>query len=155
LKQAFQETAFGRVQYNRFGKFDNILDDNGQPAIAEVGVVVISERPYAEGEGDSDNLPLSKAEGELIARVSERSQKVVVIIISGRPLVITGYLDTADAWVAAWLPGTEGQGIADVIFGDEPFTGKTPFTWPASMDQLPLGSSDGEPLFAFGHGIER
>jgi beta-glucosidase len=155
LKQALQATSAGRVQYNRFGKFDNILDENGQLAIAEVGVVVISERPYAEGEGDSDDLSLSEAEGELIARVSERSQKVVVIIISGRPLVITDYLDKADAWVAAWLPGTEGQGIADVIFGDVPFTGKTPFTWPASMDQLPLGSSDGEPLFAFGHGIER
>ncbi|MCJ7741928.1 MAG: glycoside hydrolase family 3 C-terminal domain-containing protein, partial [Methanoregula sp.] len=61
----------------------------------------------------------------------------------------------ADAWVAAWLPGTEGQGMADVIFGDVPFTGKTPFTWPASMDQLPLGSSGEAPLFFFGFGIER
>jgi beta-glucosidase len=155
LKQALQATSAGRVQYNRFGKFDKILDENGQPAIADVGVVVISERPYAEGEGDSDNLALSVAEGELIARVSERSQKVVVIIFSGRPLIITDYLDQADAWVAAWLPGTEGQGIADVIFGDVPFTGKTPFTWPATMDQLPLGSSKDEPLFPFGFGIER
>lgn len=155
LKEAFDATASGQVQYDRVGNFDNILDGSGQPAIADVGIVVVAEKPYAEGEGDSDNLVLSQLDAGLIDRVSERSQKVVVIIISGRPLVITDYMDMADAWVAAWLPGTEGQGVADVIFGDVHFTGKTPFTWPASMDQLPLGSSDEAPLFSFGFGIER
>jgi beta-glucosidase len=80
---------------------------------------------------------------------------VVVILLSGRPLMLTDHLDLADAWVAAWLPGTEGQGVADVLFGDEPFTGKTAFSWPAAMDQLPLGSGSGEPLFPFGYGLER
>jgi beta-glucosidase len=155
IKDAFLSTARGRVQFNRFGKFDNILDQSGQPIVADVGVVVISERPYAEGQGDSDNLVLNQIDVDLITRVTERSQKVVVIIISGRPLVIVDYLGMADAWVAAWLPGTEGQGIADVIFGDLPFTGKTPFTWPASMDQLPLGSNEDAPLFPLGHGLGR
>ena len=155
LKEAFQATASGRIQYNRFGKYDNILGQDGNPAIADVGIVVVAEKPYAEGQGDSNNLVLSQTEVDLIARVKERSREVVVIILSGRPLVITDYLDMADAWVAAWLPGTEGQGVVDVIFGDVPFTGKTPFTWPASMDQLPLGSSNDAPLFPFGFGLGR
>lgn len=155
LKEAFNNVASGQIQYNRSGNFDNILDENGQPATADMGIVVVAEKPYAEGMGDSDKLVLSQPDADLIDRIRKRSQKVVVIIISGRPLVITDYMDMADAWVAAWLPGTEGQGIADVIFGDVPFTGKTPFTWPASMHQLPLGSSDEAPLFFFGFGIER
>jgi beta-glucosidase len=122
--------------------------------MADVGVVVIAENPYAEGAGDSKDLTLSDNEIELIQRVRERSQKLVVLVMAGRPLVITEALDLADAWVALWLPGTEGQGVADVLFGDLPFTGKTSFTWPASMDQLPLGSYDTEPLFSYGHGLE-
>lgn len=155
LKAAFEAAFDGHLQYNRFGKYDHILDGNGDPAIADVGIVVISENPYAEGEGDSNDLTLSDIEIELIARVAERSERVVVLVMSGRPLVITDALDLADAWVAIWLPGTEGQGVADVLFGDEPFVGKTPFTWPASMEQLPLGSYDTEPLFSYGHGIEK
>jgi beta-glucosidase len=155
LKEAFNNVASGQIQYNRSGNFDDIMDENGQPATADVGIVVVAEKPYAEGMGDSDKLVLSQPDADLIKRVRKCSRKVVVIIISGRPLVITDNIDMADAWVAAWLPGTEGQGIADVIFGDVPFTGKTPFTWPASMNQIPLGSSDGAPMFVFGFGIER
>ncbi len=155
IKAAIDATFDGQLQYNRFGRYEHVLDANGDPAIADVGIVVISENPYAEGEGDSDDLTLSDLEMELIARVGERSERVVVLVMSGRPLVITEALDLADAWVAIWLPGTEGQGVADVLFGDAPFVGRTPFTWPASMDQLPLGSYDTEPLFAYGHGIEK
>ncbi len=155
LKEAFEEAFQGTVQYNRFGRYDNILDESGNPAVADVGIVVIAEDPYAEGEGDSNDLTLSEIELELIERVGERSEKVVVLIMSGRPLVITEALDMADAWVAIWLPGTEGQGVADVIFGDAPFVGKTPFTWPASMDQLPLGSYESEPLYPYGYGLEQ
>jgi len=86
--------------------------------------------------------------------VAERSEKLVVLVMSGRPQVITDALDLADAWAAIWLPGTEGQGVVDVLFGEEPFTGKTPLTWPASMDQLPLGTYDTEPLFPYGYGLE-
>jgi beta-glucosidase len=155
IKDSLEATFNGQLQYNRFGKYENILDANGDPAIADVGIVVIAEAPYAEGEGDSNDLTLSDIEMELIARVKEQSEKVVVLIMAGRPLVITDALDLADAWVAIWLPGTEGAGVADVLFGEMPFVGKTPFTWPASMDQLPLGSYTTEPLFPFGHGIEK
>ena len=155
LKEAIEAASNGRVQYNRFGRYENILDEDGNPAIADVGIVVIAENPYAEGEGDTDDLTLSEIELDLIARVGEQSERVVVLIMSGRPLVITEALDLADAWVAIWLPGTEGAGVADVIFGDQPFVGKTPVTWPASMDQLPLGSYTTQPLFPYGHGIEK
>jgi beta-glucosidase len=80
-----------------------------------------------------------------------------MILISGRPLLITDQLPQIDAFVAAWLPGTEGQGIADVLFGDYPFTGKLPYTWPRSPEQLPINSnmsSETEPLFPFGYGLE-
>jgi beta-glucosidase len=155
IKDALEETSGGRVQYNKFAKFDNIKDASGNPARADVGIVVIGERPYAEGEGDRADLSLTANEIDLITRMRENSSKLVVMIISGRPLVITEQLGLADAWVAAWLPGTEGQGIADVLFGDVPFTGKTAFSWPASMDQVPLGAGSGEPLFPFGFGLER
>ncbi len=154
IKDAFEQAYNGQIQYNRFGRYDNILDENGQPAIADVGIVVISEMPYAEGVGDSDDLSLSENDINMINRVKERSEKVIVIVMSGRPLIITEALDLADAWVAVWLPGTEAAGIADVIFGDQNFTGTLPVTWPASMDQLPLGSYETEPLFPYGHGLK-
>ena len=71
--------------------------------------------------------------------------------------MITDRIDGWDAVVAAWLPGTEGQGVADVLFGNEPFTGKLPYTWPRSMEQVPIGAlatSDEEPLFPLGYGLE-
>ena len=83
----------------------------------------------------------------------------MVIILSGRPLIITEQLPLADAWVAAWLPGCEGQGVADVLFGDYAFTGKLPYSWPRSMDQLPFDfanlptSGCNAPLFPFGYGL--
>jgi beta-glucosidase len=155
LKEAFEAAFEGQLQYNRFGKYENVLDENGDPAVADVGIVVIGEAPYAEGEGDTNDLTLSQVELDLIARVKEQSERVVVLIMAGRPLVITEALDLGDAWVAIWLPGTEGAGVTDVLFGEMPFSGKTPFTWPASMDQLPLGSTPTEPLFPYGHGIEK
>jgi beta-glucosidase len=85
---------------------------------------------------------------------------VVVILLSGRPRVITDGLPLAEGWVAAWLPGTEGAGIADVLFGDFPFTGKTAFSWPRSNEQLPINvnnsadkTSCDSPLFSFGYGL--
>ena len=81
--------------------------------------------------------------------------KCVVIIISGRPVVIQPYVDSIDALVAAWLPGTEGQGVADVLFGDYGFTGKLPRTWFRTVDQLPMNVGDPhyDPLFPFGFGL--
>lgn len=117
-----------RVEYNSSGKFDGMAD---------VGIVVVGEQPYAEGVGDASELRLSDADINTITRIRERVNKLIVIILSGRPLVITEQLPLADAWVAAWLPGTEGAGIADVLFGDYPFTGKLPYTWPRTNEQLP------------------
>ena len=91
----------------------------------------------------------------LLARVRARCRKLVVILLSGRPLIVTEHLPRWDAFVAAWLPGTEGQGIADVLFGHYPFSGKLSFTWPRSMDQVPLSAlraGEEPPLFPFGSG---
>jgi beta-glucosidase len=123
---------------------------------ADVGIVVLNEEPYAEGEGDREDLSLPEADVALLARVRPCCEKLVVILISGRPLIVTAQLPQWDAFVAAWLPGTEGQGVADVLFGDYPFIGKLPFTWPRSMDQIPLGTvkrSGEEPMFPLGYGL--
>jgi beta-glucosidase len=128
--------------------------------VADVGIVVVGERPYAEGFGDSDDLYLSDSDVANIERMHERAERVVVIILSGRPLIITNQLSLADAWVAAWLPGSEGSAVADVLFGDYAFTGKLPFSWPRSMRQLPFNfailPSEGcdAPLFSFGYGLD-
>jgi len=133
------------VVYDRLGNFDGQVD---------VGIVVVGETPYAEGAGDRADLALSKQDVALIENVRARSARLVVILISGRPLIVTESLDQADAFVAAWLPGTEGQGVADALFGDAPFTGRLPYTWPRSMDQVPLSAlGPGEPLFRFGYGL--
>jgi len=147
-----------QVNYNRFGRFDRILDTSGNPLIADLGLVVVSEEPYAEGIGDRADLTLLQADVDLIHRVRERCQKLIVIVISGRPLVLTDQLSEMDALIAAWLPGSEGAGVADVLFGDYPFSGKLPYTWPRSNDQLPLNvnnSQEGEALFPFGFGLEQ
>lgn len=153
-------SAEGQVVYDKTGKFSEQLDDNGDVQIANVGIVVVGESPYAEGVGDKADLRLSAGDIKLIQRVRDRSEKLVVVILAGRPLVITDQFQSADAWVAAWLPGTQGEGIADVIFGDFPFTGKLPYTWPRNNEQLPininnLGDKTGcdGPLFPYGYGL--
>jgi len=127
---------------------------------AEVGVVVVGEAPYAEGQGDKADLSLSDADIKLIETAKESCEHLIVIILSGRPLIITEQFQLADVWVAAWLPGSEGQGIADNLFGDHPFTGKLPFTWPRSNDQLPINiynlpdySGCDAPFFPYGYGL--
>lgn len=126
-----------------------------EPDEADVIVAVIGERPYAEGRGDNGQLSLNWRDLEIIEEVKEAGKPVVVIMISGRPLIVTDYINDWDAFVAAWLPGTEGQGIADVIFGDYNFTGKLPITWPRSIAQLPLnyGDQNYNPLFSYGYGL--
>ena len=144
-----------RVEFNRQGKFGNRLDANGKQLVADAAIVVLGEAPYAEGLGDSATLSLP--ESDVLERVRSRARKIIVVVISGRPLVLTAQLGQMDALVAAWLPGSEGAGIADVLFGDFAFTGKLPFSWPRSVAQLPFaaGASTGcaAPLFAFGYGL--
>ena len=109
-------------------------------AKADISVVVIAEPPYAEGEGDRADLTISEEDQALIKKVRGQCDKLVLVIYSGRTLVITPVVDLCDAIVAAWLPGTEANAIADVLVGDVPFTGKSAYTWYKSMDQLPLSN---------------
>ncbi|MHB8627567.1 MAG: glycoside hydrolase family 3 protein [Aggregatilineales bacterium] len=127
---------------------------------ADVGIVVIGEQPYAEGKGDSFDLALSPQDKTLVDNVRSRVTKLVVILLSGRPMVIGPELNKSDAFVAAWLPGTEGEGVADVLFGIRPFTGKLSFTWPRTISQIPFDfknlptSGCAAPLFPFGYGLD-
>ncbi len=122
---------------------------------ADVGVVVVGETPYAEGFGDRADLSLGKEDLATIDNVRKAGIPLVLVVVSGRPLILGDAANAADAIVAAWLPGTEGDGVADVLFGDFKPVGKLPFTWPRSMDQLPLhiGSPAYDPLFAYGFGL--
>ncbi|HOK65478.1 MAG TPA: glycoside hydrolase family 3 N-terminal domain-containing protein [Anaerohalosphaeraceae bacterium] len=130
-------------------------DDGKRAEGADVAVVVIGERPYAEGYGDRENLEISREDKRVIENVKKAGIPIVVVLFSGRPLILGEVLDQADALIAAWLPGTEGQGIADVLFGDYKPTGKLSFSWPKSMDQIPinLGDKPYEPLFEYGYGL--
>ena len=141
------------VHFNRFGRFERITDAEGNPAIADVGIAVVGEQPYAEGVGDNADLVLADSELAVIDRLRESSEHLVIILISGRPLIINEPLETADAFVAAWLPGSEGAGVADLLFGEVPFSGKLPYTWPRDINQLPVAGNE-EPLFPLGFGLE-
>lgn len=129
--------------------------DGTGAAGADLGVVVVGETPYAEFFGDREDLTLDKGDLEAIANVNRAGLPVVVVLISGRPMILGEALTMADALVAAWLPGTEGHGVADVLLGDFKPTGKLPFTWPRSMDQVPInvGDSKYDPLFPYGFGL--
>ncbi|XP_042392408.1 beta-glucosidase BoGH3B-like [Zingiber officinale] len=120
----------------------------------EYAIVAIGEYPYAETYGDNLNLTIPAPGVSVIQNVCS-SVKCVVLLISGRPLVIEPYVEQIDALVAAWLPGTEGQGVADVLFGDYGFSGKLPRTWFRSVDQLPMNVGDQhyDPLFPYGFGL--
>jgi beta-glucosidase len=122
---------------------------------ADAGIVVVGETPYAEFLGDRRDLALSEDDMRAIASVKAAGIPVIVVLVSGRPMIIGEALAQADAFVAAWLPGSEGQGVADVLFGEYNPTGKLPFTWPRSMDQIPINRGDGkaDPLFPFGFGL--
>jgi beta-glucosidase len=121
---------------------------------------VVGEMPYAEGVGDKADLRLAPDDVTRINYLRTKVDKLIVVIISGRPLVITDEFQTADAWVAAWLPGSEGDAVASVLFGDYPFVGKLPYTWPRSNDQLPINENNSAgltgckaPLFPYGYGL--
>jgi beta-glucosidase len=122
---------------------------------AEVGIVVVGETPYAEGRGDREDLALSPEDINAVRNLKQAGISVVVILISGRPMIIDDTLDRSDAFVAAWLPGTEGRGVTDILFGDYKPTGKLSFSWPRSMAQIPInvGDADYDPLFKYGFGL--
>ncbi|CAN4100721.1 unnamed protein product [Withania somnifera] len=120
----------------------------------DYGIVVVGEVPYAEMFGDSSNLTIIEPGPSTINNVCG-VVKCVVVVVSGRPVVLEPYVDNIDAVVAAWLPGTEGRGVADALFGDYGFTGKLARTWFKSVDQLPMNVGDRHynPLFPFGFGL--
>nr|CAB3498204.1 unnamed protein product [Digitaria exilis] len=120
----------------------------------DYAIVAVGEAPYAEELGDNLNLTIP-APGQSVIQSVCKVTKCVVVLVSGRPLVVEPYLGTMDAFVAAWLPGTEGQGVADVLFGDYGFSGKLPLTWFKSVEQLPMNVGDAhyDPLFPFGFGL--
>ncbi|MFA6100241.1 MAG: glycoside hydrolase family 3 protein [Patescibacteria group bacterium] len=112
-----------KVEYDLKGNFSD------QAGLADVGIAIVGETPYAEGWGDKKDLKLSAQDVAAISNLKKFSQKTIVIIISGRPLNIKEYAKDWDAVIAAWLPGSEGQGVADALFGDYPFTGFLPVSW--------------------------
>src|SRR4051794_10570945 len=137
---------------------------------ADVGVVVVGETPYAEGYGDvggpvwpygtpeqrePKSLTLQPADRAVIDRVCSAIAKCVVLIVSGRPQVVTDQLGEIDALVASWLPGSEGTGVADVLFGRRPFTGRLSMTWPRTTGQVPINVGDRNytPLYPYGWGL--
>jgi beta-glucosidase len=121
---------------------------------AKVGIAVIGEMPYAEMMGDRTDLRLAPEDIAVIDRMKSAGLPVVVVLLSGRPIFIDNILGKADAIVAAWLPGTEGDGVADVLFGDYKPTGKLAFTWPkGSSSSLHRGDPGYQALFPLGHGL--
>jgi beta-glucosidase len=124
----------------------------------DVAIVVIGEEPYAEFRGDRpapDTLCLDDDDLRVVERVAASCVPTVAVLVSGRPLVITGQLAHWNALVVAWLPGTEGGGVADVLFGEATPTGKLPHSWPRSAEQVPIniGDADYDPLFPYGFGL--
>ena len=122
---------------------------------ASIGVVVVHEPPYAEGLGDREHLALAPEQAELVAAVAARVEQVVVVVLSGRPLVLGPVVDLADALVAAWWPGSEAAGIADLLVGTAPFTGTLPLPWPDGGLVSPSAAPDPTPppRWLPGHGL--
>ena len=120
---------------------------------ADVVIAVIGEEPYAEMKGDRQDLNLAETDAVLITKAKSIGAPVVTLLYSGRPLVLGSALENSDAFVAAWLPGTEGLGLTDVLFGDHAPTGKLPRLWPSSNEQLSVDHLVGKPLYPVGFGL--
>ena len=154
--QSAVNAAGGTTSLSANGSFTGTAPD--------VAIVVFGESPYAEGVGDLNSLeyqPGNKSDLALLQSLRDQDIPVVSIFLTGRPLWVNAELNASNAFVAAWLPGTEGAGIADVIFKtsagatNNDFTGKLSFSWPNSSDQLVLNRNDTDydPLFAYGFGL--
>lgn len=129
-------------------------------------MVVVGESPYAESQGDTLNkldLTITNGAGNLITACDNTGKPVIVVLLSGRPMIIDGEINKCAAFVAAWLPGNQGGGVADVLYGKCNFTGKLTHTWPASFNQIPINTGTihtdeqkgggGTPLFPYGFGL--
>jgi beta-glucosidase len=148
ILKAIQETVSPETRVT-FSK------DGSDAAGADLAIVVIGEAPYAEWMGDRKTLELSDEDVAVVDKLKQTGIPIVVVLLSGRPIIIEKVIDKTDAFVAAWLPGTEGHGVTDVLFGDYKFVGRLSFSWPRSMDQIPInaGDKDYNPLFKYGFGL--
>ncbi len=148
ILQGMRNAAPGvQMDYSATGNFTDTTGD--------YSVVIIGETPYAEGYGDRQDLGLSDADVNLVRKMKGYGHPLVLVLVSGRPLILSRVLHFADAIVAAWLPGTEGEGVADVLFGDALPHGLLSHSWPKSMSQIPInfGDSAYAPLYPYGYGI--
>ncbi len=130
-------------------------DGSGIDGSYRAAIAVVGETPYAEGQGDlTGSMSLDAADLATISRLRAAGVPVVVVLVSGRPLDIAAEIGNWDALLAAWLPGTEGAGVADVLFGDYNPSGKLPMTWMRSASQEPVNDGDGQAgLFPYGFGL--
>ena len=120
--------SYLNLNYSKSGDVDKNTD---------LIIVAIGEKPYAEMNGDRESLELSKDDIELIYKLSKSDKPIIMILVSGRPMILEPILDKCDAILAAWLPGTEGAGISDILFGDYNPTAKLSFSWPKNIKQVP------------------
>ncbi|MEU2156909.1 glycoside hydrolase family 3 N-terminal domain-containing protein [Streptomyces sp. NPDC019396] len=149
IRRAMEKAAPGTLTYSK--------DASAPLGGHDAGVVVVGETPYAEGVGDVGNghdLELSAADKAAVDRVCG-AMRCAVLVVSGRPQLIGDRLGDIDALVASWLPGTEGDGVADVLYGKRAFSGQLPVTWPKSQSQLPINVGDAtyDPQFPYGWGL--
>jgi beta-glucosidase len=143
-----------RKGFETIGGASNIsYSADGNGITGDVAVVCIGERPYAEWFGDTNNLTVPGA--SLVTAAKNSNKKVIVVLISGRPLDISSVINNCDAFIAAWLPGTEGGGVAEVLYGNYEFTGKLAFSWPRNTNQEPInyGDSPYDPLYPYDFGL--
>ncbi|MFT4938319.1 MAG: beta-glucosidase [Paraglaciecola sp.] len=137
----------------------NVIDAgiNGMSDLADVAIVVVGETPYAEGFGDrpAAELVLSAENQALIKAYHDGGKKVITLLISGRPLLVNEQIEQSAAFVAAWLPGSEAQGIAEVLFGDYNFKGKLGFSWPGDVSQIGIQQDEPNyaPRYPYGFGL--
>jgi beta-glucosidase len=147
--------ADGTLQYSNDGSFDKKPD---------VAIVVFGEEPYAEGNGDLDNLEYQRGDKKdlaLLKKLQAQGIPVVAVFISGRPMWVNAELNASDAFVAAWLPGSEGAGISDMLITQDDgnishdFKGKLSFSWPSSAQQTAVNrfDEDYQPLLPYGYGL--
>lgn len=161
ILEAIQQSvsADTEIVYNKAGLFDKQVDENGELIIADLGIAVISERPYTEYVGDNALINIPRSDLMALERLSRQSERLLVIIVSGRPVIATDQILGADAAVAVWLPGTEGLGITDVLFGERDFVGQLSYTWPRTLRQIPFDFDNlptegcDAPLFPYGYGL--
>ncbi len=148
ILEAIQQAAPGaEIMFSADGSYSGDAPD--------YAVVVIGEEPYAEGTGDRTDLNLDYSDIMIAKKLKESGIPVITILISGRPMIINAALHFSDAFFAAWLPGTEGTGIADVLFGNYNPHGLLPMSWPKNMEQIPVnyGDDNYDPLFPLDYGI--